>query len=226
MIENTARQNRSRLVAKRRSVAPSKQLRRHFVALARQIGHWAQTRKVTSLDGITVGVTSLYKGAGKSTVAFNLASALTSVNRTRVLLVESDFGNPYLSRKLGIGGQPGLTEVLTGSVDPKEATHATPMEDLFLMGCGLASDQDSLELPFELLPAMIDERNDDFGFTIFDLPLANHLSACHSVSQHLDGVILTVESSQLDRQQIQRFRSQMENFGTEIIGVVINKARN
>ena len=70
----------------------------------------------------------------------------------------------------------------------------------------------------------MDEHLGEFGFSIFDLPLANHLTACHSITPHLDGIILTVESNLIDRRQIERFRKQVESYGIEIIGVVLNKA--
>ena len=126
---------------------------------------------------------------------------------------------------LGVAKQPGLTEVLCGQVEFKKAVHKTPLDDLFLMGCGLASDQESLEMPFELLTPMMEERMNEFGYMVFDLPLADHLTACQSITPHLDGVILTVESNQIDQQQVNRFRSQIESVGTDVIGVVINKAR-
>ena len=59
---------------------------------------------------------------------------------------------------------------------------------------------------------------------MFDLPVASHLTACYSIASQLDGVILTVEAKQIDQRLINRFRKQMETFGVEIIGVVINKS--
>ena len=100
----------------------------------------------------------------------------------------------------------------------------TPLSELSLMGCGRKSEQESLELPFDLLPRLIDEQLGEFGFLVFDLPLANHLTACHSILPHLDGIILSVESSHIDHNEIDRFRKQVEAHGVEIIGVVLNKA--
>lgn len=234
MIEDTSRTTRTsqrdrqmddRQRARRRGVAPSQYLKPHFVALARQISQWAQLRDESPIGiGLHIGVTSLRKGAGKSTVSFNLASALTSLARTRVLLLEADFGNPYISRRLGNSRSPGLSEVLTGQIEFAEATMMTPMADLDILGCGKFSEQESLELPFEVLAHLVDERLHDYGYVVFDLPLANNLTACHSIVPQLDGIILTVESNQVDQKQILRFRQQVQQHGTDIIGVVINKA--
>ena len=226
MIENNLdRSQRDFKSARRKGVSPSSSLRRHFFALARQVRQWGESRPVhESGCGQAIGITSLVSGEGKSTVSFNLACALTSLSRNRVLLVESDFGKHNISRRLGYGRAAGLGEMLLGVAEIDETVFPTPMTDLSVMGAGRISDQDALELPFDMLPRVIGEKLNEFGFLVFDLPLANHLTACHSISPFLDGVVLKVESNQIDQQQIDRFRRQLEGQGVEIIGVVLNKA--
>jgi Mrp family chromosome partitioning ATPase len=114
--------------------------------------------------------------------------------------------------------------MLIGVAEPNECIFQTPLTDLSVLGCGRKSDQEALELPFDLLPNIMEENFSEFGFTVFDLPLASHLTACHSIAPHLDGVILTVESNQIDHRQVDRFRKQVEAHGVEIVGVVLNKA--
>jgi len=114
--------------------------------------------------------------------------------------------------------------MLIGVAEASECIFQTPLTDLSVLGSGRKSDQEALELPFDLLPNIMNENFAEFGFSIFDLPLANHLTACHSITPHLDGVILTVESNQIDHRQIDRFRKQVEGHGVEIVGVVLNKA--
>ena len=226
MIENNIQRGQRELKrARRKGVAPSASLRRHFFALARQVRHWAESRPADQTGrGAAIGVTSLVPGAGKSTVSFNLACSLSSLTRNRVLLVESDFGKHYISRRLGHARSPGLGELLLDVAEFDEAVFETPMTDVSVLGCGRKSDQEALELPFDLLPHLMSEKLNEFGFLIFDLPLANHLTACHSITPHLDGVVLTVESNQIDQRQINRFRKQLESQDIEIVGVVLNKA--
>ena len=219
------REQRDMQRARRKGVAPSSSLRRHFFALARQVRTWADARPDHPTGrGVTIGVTSLIRGAGKSTVSFNLAAAMTSLSRSKILLVESDFGKHYVTRRLGYSRAPGLSELLLGVAELEESIFPTPMADLSILGCGRKTDQEALELPFDLLPHLMNEKLNEYGFMIFDLPLANHLTACHSIAPHLDGIILTVESNQIDQRQISRFRKQLESHGVEIIGVVLNKA--
>jgi len=231
MVENNIERNQRDLHRARRcGVAPSSSLRRHFFALARQVNQWAQVRKRHGIHGgpigceFSIGVTSLERRSGRSTVSFNLASALATLRRAHGLLVEADFGKHFITRRLGFSRSPGLSELLLGVADIEESVFETPLSDLSVMGCGRKSVQEALELPFDLLPNMIEEKLQNFGFLVFDLPLANHLTTCHSILPHLDGVILAVESSHIDHNEIDRFRKQVEANGVEIIGVVLNKA--
>jgi capsular exopolysaccharide synthesis family protein len=225
MIENSARNQRNRQMARRRGVSPSQSLRPHFLALARQVSQWSQLQEEHRVGkGFAIGVTSLNKGAGKSTVSFNLAAALTTAARSKVMLVESDFGSPYVSRRMGLTKSSGFSEVLRCDAELKDSIHQTPVDNLAIIGCGRGSEQESIELPFDMVPSIIDEKTNDFGYLIFDLPIASNLTACHSLTPHLDGIILTVESNQLDQRAIQRFNQKVRQQGGDIIGVVINKA--
>ena len=225
MIENiTNRDQKDQQRAKRMGVAPSASLRRHFMSLARQVRRWSATKTEIVDRPVTVGVTSLNSGAGKSTVSYNLSAAICSMGRTPTLLIESDFGSHYITRRLGQARSSGLSEMLLGTADADEVVHETPLTDLHVLGSGRKSDQESLELPFDLLPDLTSTQFADYGYLIFDLPMASPLTACDAITPFLDGVILTVEANQIDHRLINRFRKNAESFGVEIIGLVINKS--
>ena len=87
MIENvTNRDQKDRQRAKRMGVAPSASLRSHFMSLARQVRRWSETKTEIVDRPVTIGITSLNSGAGKSTVSYNLSAAVCSIGRTATLL--------------------------------------------------------------------------------------------------------------------------------------------
>lgn len=225
MIENiTNRDQKDRQRAKRMGVAPSASLRRHFMSLARQVRRWSAAKTEIVDRPVSIGVTSLNSGAGKSTVSYNLSAAICSIGRVPTLLVESDFGSHYITRRLGQARSAGLSEILIGVAEVDDVVHETPITDLHVLGSGRKSDQEALELPFDLLPELISTQLTDYGYLIFDLPMASHLTACDAITPYLDGVILTVEANQIDHRLINRFRRNAEGFGVEIVGLVINKS--
>ena len=140
------------------------------------------------------------------------------------MLIESDFGQHYITRRLGQARSAGLSELLINVAEMEEVVHETPITDLQVMGCGRKSDQEALELPFDFLPDLFSEKMPEYGYAILDLPVSNHLTACHAISPYLDGIILTVEANQIDHRQIDRFRKSTASLGVEIIGMVINKS--
>lgn len=225
MIENNTTRRRNR-----RSVFPSSSLRGHFFALARQVRQWAENESTSKSSrdltgrGVAVGVTSLEKGVGRSTVSFNLTCALASFCRSSTLLIESDFGSHYVSRRLGHAKSPGLSEMLLGVASSEETIIATPIADVSIMNCGTKSGDEALELPFDTLDPILHETLSQFGYTIFDLPVATNLTACHSIAPYLDGIILTVDSNLIDQHQITRFKKQIESYGVDVIGIVLNKS--
>ena len=204
-------------------VAPSSSLRRHFLSLARQTRQWAHSKSHALVRPCNIGVTSIERGAGNSTVAYNLAVAMTSVARSKVLLVESDFGKHFITRRLGSARQMGLSELITGVTDLSETICETPIRNLDAIGCGQVNEQIALELPFDELPSVISSHFTEYGYAIFDLPVATNLTACYSIAPALDGVILNVEAHQIDHKQISRFRSSMNGLNVPIVGMVINK---
>ena len=223
MIENlSGTDQKDRQRAKRMGIAPSARLRRHFLALARQSRHWFDNRPSTGQTR-SIGVTSLGEGVGTSTIAYNLSVSLTSLARCRTLLVETNFGKHFITRRMGNARNPGFSEVLTGMAEMEDSVVETPIAGLNVLGCGQVTEQFALELPFDELPETINRCFLDYQYTVFDLPSANHLTACYSIVPNLDGVILAVDASQIDHRQIKRFRRMMDSLDVEIIGLVINK---
>ncbi len=201
------------------ALAPSAQLRRHFVALARKVKQWSSPCGRPT----KIGVTSLDRRVGKSTVAFNLASALTRIENDQVLLVEADFGKHFVSRQLGNAGSPGLSDVITQGIEPTECIFDTPIRDLSILGSGHINEQDSVEMPFDLLGPALDSRFDSFGYLVFDLPVANDLTSCYSILPNVDGVMLVVDAGKIDRKQINRAKQKLAACNAELIGLVINQ---
>jgi len=71
--------------SKRFGIAPSQHLRRHFVALSRRIKHWSSPVQ----RPVKIGITSIDRGVGKSTIAFNLAAILARIDGV-LIAVEAD----------------------------------------------------------------------------------------------------------------------------------------
>ena len=98
------------------------------------------------------------------------------------------------------------------------------MEDLFVLGSGPVSEQESVEMPFDLLAPILSNHFDEFGYMIFDLAVACELTSCYSILPSLDGVMIVVDAGKIDRKQICRAKQKLAACGSELVGLVINQA--
>ena len=60
-----------------------------------------------------IGMTSSFRGEGKSLTSINLAYTL-AVSGKSVLLIEGDMRLPTMAKRLGISASPGLSNILVG----------------------------------------------------------------------------------------------------------------
>ena len=81
----------------------------------------AQVLRRLGKNGVsTLAITSLGRGEGKTTLAINLAIAISmDINQT-VLLVDADLRTPSIARYLGVDVKVGLADVLAGRATIQE----------------------------------------------------------------------------------------------------------
>jgi chromosome partitioning protein len=114
-------------------------------------------------------------GVGKTTTAVNICACMAKRGH-RTLLVDVD---PQANATVGLGlprvTEPGLYEVLSGAVPPREALLGTTVGNLSLLpaGCGLAGA--SMELPREArferrLRDVLEAIREEFEYVVLDCP--------------------------------------------------------
>jgi len=210
--------------ARKLGIAPSARLRNHFIALARRLRQWEQQRDSLDLGRpVSIGVTSLDRRAGRSTIAFNLAVALETVAHDPVLLIEADFGRSRIARRLNANA-PGLCQWLGEQRPVDDCLLTTPLGRLQVMGSGPGDGETALELPFEQLAGRMQEELDSFAYAVFDLPIADDLTACYSIAPELDGVILVVPAGRIDRRRIEHTKRRFAEADITLIGLAVNQA--
>lgn len=88
-----------------------------------------------SRGGTSILVTSPSDGAGKSTTSAQLAASLALMGK-EVVLVRADLRRPAVNGWFDLPSAPGLTDVLDGRVDLKDAVRATNIEGLRVVNAG------------------------------------------------------------------------------------------
>ena len=176
-------------------------------------------------DWRTLAVTSPNKGAGKSTVALNLAISFAMEVDYTALLVDADLRDPDLRHILEIEPGPGLADYLVGAA-PLEGLLIHPqIGNLVLLPGGdpVANTSELMRSP--MMAEMIRELRGRYRdrLIVFDVPPVLSGADTLALSDYMDATILLVEERKTAREDIARACELLRN--SNLMGIVLNKSR-
>lgn len=170
----------------------------------------------------TLVVTSCTKNEGKSTTAFALAVALAQVGK-RVLLVDADMRNPSQHRILGMDHEQGLSNILSGNMEPIACTRKTKFANLYVITGGPVPPNPAELLSGMGLKQLIDPANSSFDHIVFDGPpilgIADSIILCNEV----DASIFVVESAKTRKAAIRNAVRRLRQSGKVPLGAILTK---
>lgn len=167
----------------------------------------------------TLLIVSPCRGDGKSTVSYNLAKAMSTL-QCSVLLVDADLRRPTLHEKSGITNGLGLSDVLVGSTSLDAAVvRLSPKFDILTSGAHVANPVVLLEGGFTALLRRAEERYD---LVIIDAPALAAVSDALLIATQVDGTLLVVAVGR--ETEARGVVSQMSAIGVDnVLGIVTNK---
>ena len=172
----------------------------------------------------TLGLTSCASGEGVSTVAAHLARAAATFGLGRVLLVDANLARPSVHHLFTLESWPGLAEVLLESVPVGDLVQPTGVTNLAVLTAGrvgqrLAQLQDALE------EAPLEEFQEGFDLTLFDLPATAAGPTAARLAARLGGAVLVLEAESTPSDAASRETELLAQAGVRLLGVVFNKRR-
>lgn len=169
----------------------------------------------------SIAITSAVASEGKSTVAVNLALALSRTSR--VLLIDADLYRPNVHRLLGSrNSQTGLVKVLMGEVEISDAIHRMPGTRLAVMPSGPVEGRAfSIVTPSHLkrLIAMMEER---FDLIIIDAPPLEVVSDAMLIAGSCSATLVVTRSGATSVTLLQKSLKRLSRIGARVLGVVLN----
>jgi Mrp family chromosome partitioning ATPase len=173
----------------------------------------------------TIGVTSCARGAGVSTVAFNIAVAAARVGIEPVLFVDSDVNKRANRRLIPSSPTLGLADALAEVVEPMDCIVSTPIENLSIVAGRGKTRHDELTFdPFKAAE-LINEYKCQFKMVIVDIPAPTDLNGSIYLASRLDAVLLVIEAELSDGRVALRTKQQLVDSSANLLGVVLNKRR-
>lgn len=138
-------------------------------------------------------ITSSLPGEGKTTVAVNLAIALS--RHARTCLVDADLRRPCVAATFGVHSHKGLTDVLLGSVALDDAVAA--MKDspnLFILPAGEASDDRAHLMVSMGMTELMASLRSRFDFIVVDAAPILPYADGRALSTVTDGIVFVTRS--------------------------------
>ncbi|PWJ26139.1 capsular exopolysaccharide synthesis family protein [Branchiibius hedensis] len=175
-------------------------------------------------DVPAVVVTSARPGDGKTTVAANLALAM-SRDGHRTLLVDGDLRKPGVASAVGIDGSVGLTNVLVHELALKDVlVEPEPSLPLFVLPAGPVPPNASELLGSAAMRNLFQELVAEFDFVVFDSPPMLPVVDALELEKLAGNLILVARGGQVSRRELQVTLKALETVDANLSGTVLNYA--
>jgi capsular exopolysaccharide synthesis family protein len=173
----------------------------------------------------TLALTSPNKGAGKSTVALNLAIGFSLEVDYTALLVDADLRDPDVRNLLELAPGPGLADYLMGKAKIEELLLHPNIGNLVVLPGGIPVTFSSELMRSPMMADMIREMRARYRdrLIIFDVPPILSGADTLALSTYMDATILLVEERKTRRDDIERSCELLKD--SNLIGIVLNKSR-
>ena len=164
-------------------------------------------------------VTSAAPQDGKTTVSWNLALAEAEAGR-RVLYLEADLRRPTLASQLQVKASKGLSLVLAGMVEVKDAIQTQQGVDVLMAGPLPPNPTELIES--QRMRDLIDWGEQNYDRVIVDTPPAAVVADAVPIMNEVDGVLIVVRIQRSQRDAAEHLREQLANISAPVLGLAVN----
>jgi capsular exopolysaccharide synthesis family protein len=153
----------------------------------------------------------------------NIAIVLAQMGK-RVLLLEADMRCPTIHKAFDLKGKVGLSSILTGGADEREAIQATRQSNLFVIPAGPVPPHPAELLSSTLLQDLLKKWTAEYDHVIIDSPPAISVTDPVLLSAMTDAVLLVVRFGQTTTAHVRRTCNLLQSVRADVLGIVLNAA--
>ncbi len=171
----------------------------------------------------TLLVTSAQMGEGKTSTATNLAMSFAQ-RQGPVLIIDADMRRPSVAKTLGVSNEKGLSSFLTGAHPLDEVLiQFERIPNLWILPAGPRPPDPAELLSSQMMESTLKDLLKRFTQIVIDSPPLLLVTDAVILSATVDGVILVVSSGTTARGALSRAHRILENAGSRVLGMVLNK---
>ncbi len=183
----------------------------------------------TSLLLSTVGhpprvvlITSSIPSEGKTTVASNIAAAL-SQRDVRVLLIDADLRRPTVHHRFGISSKTGLTTVLANTTTFEEAVQNIPeLPNLDILPSGPVPPFPTEMIGSERMAQLLETCKGKYEHIVIDSPPILSVTDGIILARMADAVAVVMRHGGVSKHIVRRSRDLLLRAGAPVTGIILN----
>jgi capsular exopolysaccharide synthesis family protein len=167
-------------------------------------------------------ITSTRPAEGKSSVS-TLMAITFALNGSKVLLIDSDLRRPSVHLRFRMGKGLGLSSVLSGKADFKEAITPWPdLPSLHIMTSGPVPPLPSELLGSRQMEDLIESLRSEYDFVLIDTPPVLAVTDASILARLTDAAILIIRYGAAQRHVVQRCIDMLDRSSAHLLGVAVN----
>jgi len=170
----------------------------------------------------TIVFTSPGPSEGKSTTALNFSVMLAQQGQ-RVLLLDADLRRPSLHKALDVLREPGLTNLLAGDAEPREAIRPNVLPNLDFLPSGPFPPNPSELLDSKAMERLLESLGGRYSHIVLDSPPILAVTDASVLGSHANGVVVILRSGETEQRAAERAVDQLRRIGIRLFGAVLNE---
>ena len=171
--------------------------------------------------GQVVLVTGTAPGEGKTHTLLNLAKVLTVSGDTAVV-IDGDMRRPMLHQRLGLGREPGLTDLFTRGLALPSLLRPTKVKNMFALTAGPLPPNPPALLARPDFGAHLEQLRGQFRWVLVDSPPLASVTDALLLARHADMAVLVVQQNKVNRNVVRRCLGALRKVTPNMLGVVLN----
>lgn len=170
----------------------------------------------------TILITSTNGSEGKTTLAINLAVALSQLSKT--LLIELDLRKPAIARDLGIEAKPGLSDLISNKNTEISFQKINDIENLDIITCGSIPPNPMELISSKTFNELIERLKEQYEHIVIDSPPTLPVSDSCVLAKNSDATIIAVKAEETKISMAKETLSRLQKVNAKITGVVLTQA--